>query len=225
VVDDGSTDARTQAELARAETAGARVIRQSNQGLARARNVGIAATRAAIIIPLDADNRLRPAMVEEAVRVLKESNRVGVVYGDAEYIGERSGRWTVGPFDLRRLLEWNYIDACAAIRRKVWEENGGYDAGMPLMGLEDWDFWLSTHERGWSFEYVPKIFFDYRVRSGSMSAATRVSESRRRLAAYVAGRHGELYRNEFLNLRRKRKSLRQLSRLGVAALRRRLGWR
>ena len=88
---------------------------------------------------------------------------IGVVYGDAEYIGMRTGRWHVGSFERDRLLRWNYIDACAVYRRSIWEQNRGYDGTMPVQGLEDWDFWLSTLAHGWKFAYVPEVLFEYRV--------------------------------------------------------------
>ena len=45
-------------------------------------------------------------------------------------------------FDLARLVDANFIDACALFRKRVWEDVGGYDEHMPHMGWEDWDFWL-----------------------------------------------------------------------------------
>ena len=38
------------------------------------------------------------------------------------------------------------------------------------MGLEDWDFWLRVAGRGGRFIHLPKIGFDYRVRSDSVIA-------------------------------------------------------
>ena len=64
----------------------------------------------------------------------------------------------------------NFIDACALYRRRLWEELGGYDEKMPLMGVEDWDFWLRVAAHGGRFFHVSKIGFDYRVRKESMMA-------------------------------------------------------
>src|SRR5205823_759201 len=36
------------------------------------------------------------------------------------------------------------------------------------MGVEDWDFWLRLALHGGTFVHLPKIGFDYRVRSDSM---------------------------------------------------------
>src|SRR6267378_7781475 len=87
VVDDGSTDERTRKEMDALPVQGIKVIRQENKGLAAARNAGIAISRGEYILPLDADNRLRSDYIEHGIRILDANPQVGVVYGDAEYIG------------------------------------------------------------------------------------------------------------------------------------------
>jgi len=198
VVDDGSTEDRTRTEMGTLGRQGITVIRQDNHGLAAARNAGILASKGEYILPLDADNRLRPAYIEHGIRTLDSNSEVGVVYGDAEYIGTRTGRWHVGPFDRNQLLQWNYIDACAVYRRFIWEQNGGYDGTMPVQGLEDWDFWLGALEHGWQFAYVPEILFDYRVAKESM--ITRAQPFLPSVEKFVAMKHGVLYRHAWLQL-------------------------
>lgn len=193
VVDDGSTDARTRQAIDLLVAQGIHVIRQQNRGLAAARNAGISASNGKYILPLDADNRLRSGYIEHGVQVLDNNPKIGVVYGDAEYIGVRTGRWHVGRFNRNRLLEWNYIDACAVYRRPVWEENNGYDGTMPVQGLEDWDFWLGALEHEWQFAYVPEILFDYRTMKESMITRTRGFE--KQIEQFIATKHGALYRH------------------------------
>ena len=198
VVDDGSTDERTQHEMKYLEREGVRTIRQKNSGLAAARNIGIQAAQGRYILPLDADNRIRSNYLTSGISLLDRNPTLGIVYGDAEYFGVRTGRWRVGEFDRVRLLRWNYIDACAVFRKLVWEQNGGYDGTMPVQGLEDWDFWLGATERGWGFSYVPEILFDYRVARESMitRAASRISE----VESFIASKHARLYRDAYLEL-------------------------
>jgi len=192
VVNDGSTDERTRKEMGRLEALGLNVIRQENKGLAAARNAGIHISNGEYILPLDADNRLRPAYIDRGVQILDANQDVGVVYGDAEFIGLETGRWYVGSFDPDRLLHWNYIDACAIYRRSLWEQNGGYDGTMPIQGYEDWDFWLGALEHSWRFAYVPEVLFDYRRTQGSMISRTGGFESQ--IEAFIAMKHSLLYR-------------------------------
>jgi glycosyltransferase involved in cell wall biosynthesis len=196
VVDDGSTDERTRKEIDGFSAQGIKVVRQENKGLAAARNAGILVSRGEYILPLDADNRLRLGYVEHGIRVLDANPHIGVVYGDAEYIGMRTGRWHVGSFERDRLLRWNYIDACALYRRSIWEQNYGYDGTMPIQGLEDWDFWLNALGHGWQFAYVPEVLFDYRVAKESM--ITRTAGFERQVEEFVARKHGLLYRQAWL---------------------------
>ncbi|MCO6483498.1 MAG: glycosyltransferase [Flavobacteriales bacterium] len=168
IVDDGSTDPATVAVLDGLDPAAYVLLRQANMGLGQARNNGISMARGTYIIPFDADNRLRPAMIAQTIAVLDSTPDVDVVYGDAEYFGERSGRFAMGPHGLEFLLERNRIDACAGFRKELWQRLGGYDWMMPVMGYEDWDFWLRAGVAGASFHKVPEILFNYRVRGGSM---------------------------------------------------------
>lgn len=198
VVNDGSTDDRSRKEIDALSANGIHVIHQQNKGLAAARNVGIGASHGKYILPLDADNRIRADYVEHGVRILDSNPKVGVVYGDGEFFGIRSGRWDIGPFDPNRLLSSNFIDACAVYRRLIWEQNCGYDSTMPVQGLEDWDFWLGALEHGWEFHYVREILFDYRVARDSM--ITRAQAYRDDTERFLATKHGLLYRNEFLKV-------------------------
>src|SRR5690348_1004945 len=196
VVDDGSTDERTPREIDALETAGIRVIRQENKGLAAARNAAIAVARGEYIFPLDADDRIRPQCIDREVAILDASPQTGVVYSDGEFFGVRSGRWEIGPFDAEHLLQWNYIACCALFRRSIWEQNGGYDGTMPVQGLEDWDFWISTYDHGWKFHYIPEPLFDYRTKNDSMITRTYGMEPK--IAKFVAQKHGHTYREAWL---------------------------
>jgi glycosyltransferase involved in cell wall biosynthesis len=210
VVDDGSTDKRTRDEMDLLTESGIRVLRQENKGLAAARNAGILALQGTYILPLDADNRLRPGYVEHGIRILDANSKVGVVYGDAEYIGMHTGRWHVGPFERDKLMQWNYIDSCGVYRRSVWEQNRGYDGTMPVQGLEDWDFWLGALEHGWEFAYVPEVLFEYRVAKESMLTRTEGFQSQ--VEAFIATKHSLLYRRDWQRLEREHASVKATSR-------------
>jgi glycosyltransferase involved in cell wall biosynthesis len=220
VVDDGSTDERTRKEMNALLAQGVKVIWQANKGLAAARNAGICASHAKYIFPLDADDRLRPGWIDRGIGILDSDPRVGVVYGDAERFGIRSGQWHVGPFDRDRLLYTNYIHCSALYRRSVWEQNQGYDGTMPAQGAEDWDFWLGALEHGWQFVYVPEVFFEYRQAEESMITRLRAFENQ--LETFLSMKHGLLYRRAWLSLTGELQSPRLLSRRLVTLLMSRL---
>jgi glycosyltransferase involved in cell wall biosynthesis len=210
VVNDGSTDQRTSKEIAGLIAQGIHVVQQENRGLAAARNAGILISQGEYILPLDADNRLRRGYVEHGIQILDANPHTGVVYADAEYIGMRTGRWQVGSFERDRLLQWNYIDACAVYRRSIWEQNHGYDGSMPVQGLEDWDFWLGALEHGWQFAYVPEVLFEYRVAKASMISRTHGFESQ--VEEFIATKHGLLHRQAWRQLEREHESVKATTR-------------
>jgi glycosyltransferase involved in cell wall biosynthesis len=211
VVDDGSTDERTRKEIDALEAKGIRVIRQENKGPAAARNGGILASKGQYILPLDADDRVRPNYIEHGVRILDANPKVGIIYGDAERIAGKGtdprrplGLWEIGPFSRSALLRRNYIPVCALYRRIIWEQNGGYDHTMPVQLGEDWDFWVGAVEHGWEFHYIPEIVFEYRVSADSLVARTRGCGTK--IERFVALKHGPLYRQAWLELLNERDS-------------------
>ena len=183
IIDDGSSDPFTCNFLKRLRERGYRVETQPNRGLAIARNRAIRLARGDCILPLDADNRLRPNYMVRAREILDSSPTTGVVYGDREEFGLRNGRVEVPPFEWGAMFDRNTIDACAVFRRQVWVDAGGFDESLPA--LEDWDFWLGAWIAGWDFHHVPEVTFDYRVRGGSLThwlkGSARYRELRHRI--------------------------------------------
>ena len=186
VVDDGSSAVETRTILSQVEEAGYCVVPQPNSGLAAARNAGIRRAKGEFILPLGSDNRLRDAYLNEGVSLLKNNICLGVVYADAEYFGDRTGPWRVPEFNLLSMIRGNFIDACALFRKKLWEEVGGYDEQMPWPGWEDWDFWLRVAYRQGTFVRLPKVGFDHRV--GSDSLSVQAHEHRLDLLNYIFGK-------------------------------------
>ena len=195
IVNDGSDEPRTLEVLGLLVEAGYRVLNQEKLGLPAARNHGINEAQGPYILPLDADNRLRPGFVTAALAILGTQPEVGVVYGDRRDFGMRDANVHVPAFDTDALLQCNFIDACALMRKEVWRACGGYDTALPAW--EDWDLWIGATELGWQFHHLPGIAFDYRVRPDSMSAVLR-NEQYEQINSYVLNKHRSLYPPEIL---------------------------
>jgi GT2 family glycosyltransferase len=192
VVDDGSDDAFTLAELERLSREGVRVIVTPHRGLSAARNAAIAASAARYILPLDADNHLREGYAATGIELLDAEPGLGVICADAELFGRRRGLRRPGPLDLRKMLRNNRIDACAVFRRRLWEECGGFDEDLTA-GYEDWDLWLSAIECGWDFRYVPQVLYAYRVRPDSLSDRLARLPASHSPTPKIAARHRRLH--------------------------------
>ena len=168
IVNDGSTDDYTNKYLQKLKNENYNVIFQENKGLSYARNIGISMASGDYILLLDADNKIRAHYITKSIEILDQFPDVAVVYGDAEFFGEKSGSWEVGRFNMQRLMISNFIDACAVIRKSTLTEVGLYDTLM-RSGWEDWDLWLRIAFAGHEFYYVKEILFDYRVVATSMA--------------------------------------------------------
>lgn len=168
IVNDGSTDAFTLAKLDELEAKGSIVIHQQNKGLAAARNRGIEMAAGKYILPLDSDNKIIPDVFIKAAELMEEQQHIAAVYTDAIYFGEKNEPWKTGAFDPLKLLNGNYIDACALLRKETVIAAGGYDGAMPFMGNEDWELWINLLSRKETIYYLEVPGFYYRVSPVSM---------------------------------------------------------
>lgn len=169
VVDDGSTEAETRRILDTLDYPDTRLVRRANGGLAAARNSGIAEARGRYILPLDADDRIGPEYIGQAVFALEADPSLGIVYCRAEKFGAESGPWKLPPFSRWRMGLGNIIFCSAVYRRDDWQAVGGYDETI-RRGWEDWDFWLSLLEAGRKALCLPQTGFFYRKSPLSMAA-------------------------------------------------------
>ncbi|MBF0227668.1 MAG: glycosyltransferase [Desulfobacterales bacterium] len=170
-------------------------INQENLGLADARNNGIKLAEGEYILPLDADNKINPNYLAKAIDILDSNASIGVVYAYANFWGERSGVWELPDFDGRKLLVENFIDACSIIRKKVWNDCGGYDGDMGIMGYEDWDLWIGAMEKGWQFHLIKEPMFDYHVMGSSMITNCNLPENKNYLIRYICRKHIQAYKD------------------------------
>ncbi len=179
---------------------------KENGGLGTARNYGIQKAVGTYVLPLDSDNKVRRKYAKQAIPFLEQDSKIGVVYGDAEYFGEKNGIWKVGEFDKFKMLYHNFIDACAIIRKEVFTNLGAYDTKMPHQGHEDWEFWLRVVASEYQFYYLQEVCFDYRVTGDSMIRSFDKAMMKQNIE-YVQTKHMELYKNAFFELLKKYNSI------------------
>ncbi len=168
VVNDGSTNPETDEILTAYDRPRIRVVTTVNQGVAIARNTGISYATGAYILPLDADDKISPLYMEKAVAMLESNPQVGIVYCQAEFFGEKDGRWELPEYSFPEILLGNVIFCSGFYRRSDWEQIKGYNQNMKY-GLADFDFWLSLIELGREVYCIQEPLFMYRQRSGSMN--------------------------------------------------------
>lgn len=166
IVDDGSTDAATLQVLGHLDPS-VRVIRQANKGLSAARNAGIAAGGADLVLTLDCDDMIAPAYLSEAVALLDAAPAdVALVLSHQQLAGAASGPLE-RHFNRFDLLFANPIPSAVLLRKSAWQEVGGYDETM-REGYEDWEFYLRLMLRGFRGITIPKPYVIYNVSVGGM---------------------------------------------------------
>jgi hypothetical protein len=153
-----------------------RVIHHDRRrGAGAARNTGIAATKAPYLLCLDADDRLKPDGLQ---RLWDMRCPKGVVYGNLEYVGERTGSHDLPDWSLELLLRGvSPLPVTALHPRSAWRLVGGFDESLP--GLEDVDYWIRLAERGVCGVHVPGVIFEYRRHSASRQAGLEANDKMR----------------------------------------------
>lgn len=169
VVDDGSSDGSNE-EIARLLATiehdlpdiTLRHIRQKNQGVAAARNAGIAAAESEFIVCLDADDELAASYLKVCRAALVADRGLGVAYTGLGWLVEEGepgpNVWTTGFNWERQATPANppatTIHCAAMFRRSMWERAGGHQ--QIYAPGEDAEFWT----RGLSVGYTARMVTD-----------------------------------------------------------------
>ena len=181
VVDDGSQD-RTAEIVERVAQRDHRVIllRQSNAGVAAARNLAVQKSKGEFIAPIDADDIWFPQNIEKQVQyMLQSSPLVGLVYAWSADIDENdlpTGECRASTIEgevYTTLVCHDFLGnaSCSLIRRACFDYVGDYNCQLKeqnAQGCEDWELYLRIAEH-YQFRVVPEFLIGYRKLLSSMS--------------------------------------------------------
>ena len=141
------------------------MIHTDGVGLSQARNLAAERSQTCAVLPLDADNRLRPALLNEITKL--ENNPVDIIHGPWKKFGLNSDVVSPPDMTMDNLVWGNSIDACALIRRELLQQLGGWDPQLPFW--EDWDLWLGAVQARARTEKIDEVAIEYLVRPHSLS--------------------------------------------------------
>jgi glycosyltransferase involved in cell wall biosynthesis len=165
IIDDGSTDS-TQEVLQPYNQI--RYFRQQNQGVAAARNYGIAAARADLIAFLDADDYFLPDKLARQAAIFANRPDLGIVHSGWQRVDSEGNKlldvrpWEKIPeLTLETWLRHKPVLPSAMMFRREWLQYvGGFDARFPP--AEDTDLVLKLALKGCQSTWLPQITVCYR---------------------------------------------------------------
>jgi glycosyltransferase involved in cell wall biosynthesis len=194
VVDDASTVGDVAEVLARYNDPRIRVIRHHiNRGLAAARNTAFNEGNGNLILSLDADDCLAPQFLSKTIDILENDSEVDCVFTDFLLFGNETGIMHQSVYETKELLRRQTIPGAGTLmRRKLWEQAGGYCEDPILrMGNEDWDFWLACSYDKLITRNIPESLYLYRRTPGSLSDSLRYNDFITR--EFIYRRHKTLF--------------------------------
>jgi GT2 family glycosyltransferase len=163
-VDSASTDPAV-ADVA-GSFSGFTIVRCDRPGLARARNRGVLASNAPVIVFTDDDCRPEPGWTDVLGAVFRAEPKLGFVTGRVVADRDEGPKISVGGGDEPRTFEFG-VDpaelghgANFAVRREAIEAVGGFDevlgVGARFRGAEDHDAFWRILRAGWVGRYEPR---------------------------------------------------------------------
>jgi len=178
VVDDGSTDdtARVVAQLAeRRRDPRLRIVRQTNRGLAGARNTGIQQARGRFVGFLDGDDAWHPEKAERHLALMEADPTIGISFSHSEYVqedGATTGRLLVADVSrptLADMVRRNHVGngSTPIVRKECFERAGLFRE--ELRSCEDYELWCRIlHRTDFRIALVPAALTRYRLRETSL---------------------------------------------------------
>jgi len=193
IVNDGSTDNTDLIgyEICKKDER-FKYIFKKNGGLSSARNEGIKNAIGEFILLLDADDKFHHLFMEKALSILIQEKKYGVVtcWG-RRFVGDSYD----DTFKPKGGNNFNFLFKNAAIgtsliRKKCWEEIGGYDENMKK-GYEDWEFYIRLTQN-WNVYVIKEVLFYYRQSISSMRVKA-LKNFDIEIKEYIFKKHKKLY--------------------------------
>lgn len=168
IIDGGSTDGSVDL-IKKYASKLAQWVSESDRGQTDAINKGFTRATGEYFAWLNADDRLYPAAVREAVDFLEAHPEVGMVYGNAEYIDARGrivGRFPAAQTNYAALRRgYVHIPQQASFwRRNLWQQVGPLDPAFAF--AMDYDLWVRLAKIS-KLQYLPRTWAQFRLHEDS----------------------------------------------------------
>jgi glycosyltransferase involved in cell wall biosynthesis len=197
LVDDNSTDKssiETETGLIDkycSENRGLVIQRDTNEFMTRAKETGRQEACGDYMLYVDPDDKLLPTFLSKTVSLLDAEEDIVVAYTNYQCFGGTNAIIHQSDFSVELLKRGCIITSCSLFRRAALDH--AIDAGYRYdycrnIGGEDWDFWLTLAELGYTAKRIPEVLFLYRRHPGQ--SINRVDMN---CLPYLILRHPQLY--------------------------------
>jgi glycosyltransferase involved in cell wall biosynthesis len=178
VVDDGSTD--NSADIAHSYN-DVHYIYQRNQGVAVARNTGLAAAHGAFIAFLDADDTWPPYKLKTQVDYLLQHPFIGYTIARIKNIVEPGVKYP--PLVMQHILKEDQIGLATIVaRNEVFDSVGGFD---PRFGVaEDFEWFSRAKDADILLAILPDVLLLRRIHDANISLARFEEVAAKRLLIF-----------------------------------------
>ena len=166
IIDDGSTD--NTKEVLEPYQQKIRYIPQQNQGVAAARNHGIAQARGELVAFLDADDYFMPGKLSAQAKLFRQDPSLGIVHSGWQRVDAHGNKlldvrpWeNIPTLELEDWLRWKPVLPSAMMFRREWLEYvDGFDPRFPP--AEDTELILRMALKGCKATWLKEITVYYR---------------------------------------------------------------
>lgn len=168
-VDDGSTD--SSPEVLRSFGTHLRIVRQDNQGVAAARNAGLAHASGELICFLDQDDLWPADRTRLVVDALRANPEAELATGLVRILYQRAA--PPDPTAILDVMHREWLLGSLCVRAELFHKLGPFNTGMGY--ADDTDFWMRRGEAGTKNLYLEQVTLIYRLHGGNTSLDDRVS--------------------------------------------------
>ena len=177
IVDDGSNTpiAKTIQQFIDAQQI--KYFRQSNQGVAAARNYAAQQATGEILVFLDEDDLLAPNYIEKVVQAFQQHPQSSMVACYVTEFGRSTSKTKIKPFDLKDFYFHNSLfPSIISVKKQYFDQINGYNPTLKV--CEDWDLYLRIAEINSHIHIIPEYLFFYRKHNNSSSLTDLMSKDK-----------------------------------------------
>ena len=170
IVNDGSNNAASIDFLKNLKpTKNIKILHQSNEGLASARNCGAKEAKGDYLAFLDPDDKVASTYFSKAIHILKNKKNIHFVGCWVQYFENSLCKWPTFNPEPPYLLFHNMINSSSLVYKRLSFLKGGINDSRFIYGMEDFDSVIGMVEKGLHGVVIPEFLFYYRVRKDSMA--------------------------------------------------------